>query len=96
MQFAMILLQSQPDPAQMQHFLMAFLAIFPIIILVGLAIVIVPYCFILKKAGFSPWLALLNAVPLGNLIMLYVPAFAEWKVAPVLQGWPVQPPYPPT
>jgi hypothetical protein len=96
MHFAAILLQNQPDAAQIQHLAMAFLAILPIILLVGLAIVIVPFWFILKKAGFSPWLSLLNAIPLGNLILLYVLAFSEWKVGPLPPTWPVQPPYPPT
>jgi len=96
MHFAAILLQSQPDTAQIQRIAMAFLAIMPFILLVGLAVVIVPFWFILKKAGFSPWLSLLNAIPLGNLILIYVLAFAEWKVGPVPQAWPAQPPYPPT
>jgi hypothetical protein len=96
MKFAMILLQSQPDAAEIQHLVMAFLAIMPILILVGLAVVIVPYWFILRKAGFSPWRALLNAIPLGNLVLLYMLAFADWKVVPAPQAWPAQPPYPPT
>jgi ABC-type transport system involved in cytochrome c biogenesis permease subunit len=96
MHFAMMLLQSQPNQEQIQRMAMTVLAIMPILMLVGLATIIVPFWFILKKAGFSPWLALLNAVPLGSLILLYVLAFAEWKVAPVPQAWPVQPPYPPS
>jgi len=79
-----------------QHMALAMFAILPIIILVGLAIVIVPFWFICKKAGFSPWLSLLLIVPLGNLVLYYLLAFAEWKVVPVAQlGWPQQPPYPP-
>jgi hypothetical protein len=71
----------------------AMMAILPLIILVCLAIVIVPFWFICKKAGFSPWLSLLNIVPMGNLILIYVLAFAQWKVVPVPQlGYP--PPYP--
>jgi hypothetical protein len=96
MHTALLLLQNQPDPAQVQKMIMAFAAIIPILIVVGMAIVIVPCWFICKKAGFSPWLSLLNVIPLGNLILLYVLAFAEWKVGPVPQYWPTQPPYPPT
>ena len=89
-----LFLQTGPDPAQIQHMVLAMMAILPIIILVGLAILIVPFWFICKKAGFSPWLSLLNAIPLGNLILIYVLAFAEWKVAPAPQyAW--QPPMPP-
>ena len=55
----------------------------------------IPCWIILKKAGFTPWLALLCIVPsLGTLVLLYVLAFAQWKVMPVPQiAW--QPPVPP-
>ena len=78
------------------HMFMGMMSVFAIFGLIMTVIFMIPYWFIWKKAGFSPWLSLLMLFPLVNLIMLYVPAFAEWKVAPVLQGWPVQPPYPPT
>jgi hypothetical protein len=79
---------------EIQRIVLAFMAVMPILILVGLAVVIVPVWFICKKAGFSPWLSLLCAVPLGNLILLYVLAFSEWRVAPaVAPRW--DPPYPP-
>jgi len=101
---AMLMLQSDIDQEQARHAMMAmaaFVPIFGIIILICLAIILVPFWFICKKAGFSPWLTFLNIVPFGNLVLLYVLAFAEWKVAPVPQiGWappyPPQPPYPPT
>lgn len=83
--------QNQPDPEQAMKIMMAVLPMIGIFILIGLAIVIVPCWFICKKAGFSPWLALLNIVPAGNLILLYVLAFAEWKVTPAV---PQQAPYP--
>jgi hypothetical protein len=100
MHLALWLQQTSMDPEQARKIAMAVLAILPMIILVGLAIVIVPFWFICKKAGFSPWLALINVIPLGNLILLYVLAFADWKVAPIPQpqlGYPYPPqPYPPT
>ena len=37
-----------------------------------------PIGTILKKAGFSPWWALLYVVPIGNLIALFVFANAKW------------------
>jgi hypothetical protein len=51
----------------------------------------VPFWFICKKAGFSPWLSLINVIPLGNIILIYVLAFAEWKITP---AFPQQIPYP--
>jgi hypothetical protein len=87
------LLQQGLNPDQIQHIVVAMMAILPLIILVCLAIIIIPFWFICKKAGFSPWLSLLNIVPLGNLILIYVLAFAQWKVVPVPpMGYP--PPYP--
>ena len=95
MQFALILMQSSLDQTQIQKVLVAVLAIMPILIILGLAIVIVPFWFICKKAGFSPWLSLLNIIPLGNLALIYVLAFAEWKVNPApLPGWAPPPPPP--
>jgi flagellar basal body-associated protein FliL len=94
---ALFLLQSQPDADQARQAMMAMAAIIPIMIIVVLifvAIIILPFWFICKKAGFSPWLSLLNVVPLGGLILMYVLAFAEWKVVPVPQA--VYPPVSPT
>lgn len=68
------------------------------IALMGIAVAVLPYWFIFKKAGFSPWLALLMAVPLVNLVVLYVIAFSQWRVVPVSYGYPpprVDPGYPP-
>ena len=42
-----LILQTTPDPAQIQHIVMAMMAILPVIILVFLAIVITPYWFCL-------------------------------------------------
>ena len=99
MHLALLLLQqSSIDPEQAKRIAMTFLAIMPIIILVGMLIVIVPFWFICKKAGFSPWLSLINIIPLGTLILIYVLAFADWKVAPIVPpqfGYPYPPPPPP-
>jgi energy-coupling factor transporter transmembrane protein EcfT len=92
-----LILQDGPNPEAIKHMVLAMMAILPFIILVGLAIVVIPCWFICKKAGFSPWLSLLNLIPLGNLILLYVLAFSEWQVVPAPQAILQQlPPYPPT
>ena len=94
---------NQPDMAQAQRIAMTFLAIMPFFIIIGLVIVILPLWFICKKAGFSPWLSLIALFPgFGSLILLYVLAFADWKVVPFAppayappSPYPPQPPYPP-
>jgi hypothetical protein len=90
-----LILQDSPDPAQIQHLILSFIWIIPFIILFFLLIYILPFWFICKKAGFSPFLSLLIMVPLGNLILIYILAFADWKVIPAPQAlWqpPMQPP----
>jgi hypothetical protein len=90
-------LQNQNTIAMAHRIESILLIAVPIIIVVFYAIIIVPFWFICKKAGFSPWLSLLNLVPLDGIILMYVLAFADWNVVPVAQPvWqPVQPPYPP-
>ncbi len=68
------------------HGLEGMMGILPIIILIGVAIVIIPYWMIWKKAGFSPWFSLLTLIPLVNIIALYVLAFARWNVVPASQS----------
>ncbi len=104
MHFLALLLQDQPDTTTAMHMAMAMLAILPIIFLVVILIIIVPFWFICKKAGYSPWLSMLCLIPsIGMLVLLYVLAFGEWKVAPASQqawtptGYPPAPPnLPPT
>jgi RsiW-degrading membrane proteinase PrsW (M82 family) len=88
-------LQHQPDPEVVKRMMMLIIPIILTVYLVVVVIVMVPCWFILKKAGFSPWLSLLCIMTsLGTLVLLYVLAFAEWKVVPAPQAsWP-QPPYP--
>jgi hypothetical protein len=92
---AMLLQDNQPSPEMIQKIMVAMMAIIPIIIIVTIAIVMIPCWFICKKAGFSPWLSMLCLIPsLGTLVLLYVLAFAEWKVTPPpIAAYP--PPYPP-
>ncbi len=44
---------------------------------------VIPFWFICKKAGFSPFLCLLNLIPfcIGSLVLVYFLAFAPWKPA---------------
>lgn len=97
--FALFLQQNSFDPKMMPGILAAVFGFYLVLFIVIAVIFIVPTWNICKKAGFSPWLSLLVAIPffgfLGLLILLYVLAFSEWKVAstPPLAAW--QPPPPP-
>ena len=96
MNFLAMFLQDITDNAQAQHALLLILPVIAIVGVIVVAVILIPFWFICKKAGFSPWLTLLNLVPLGNLVLLYVLAFAEWKVVPVTQLMPYPGGYPPT
>jgi hypothetical protein len=67
------------------HMMTAMIGLMMIPLLIMAVLFLIPYWFIWKKAGFSPWLSLLMFVPLVNLIMLYVLAFTDWKVVPIAQ-----------
>ena len=94
-----MILQSSTDPSaiqqQVQNMMLVMIPIILIVVVVCLAVIIVPFWFICKKAGMSPWLSLLNFIPLGNLVLLYILAFGEWKVVPAPQFAAYPPPYPP-
>ncbi len=101
MNFLAIILQDtlqNPSDAMQQsvrHAMMMMIPIFMVLGIIALAIILIPFWFICKKAGMSPWLTLLNIIPLGNLVLIYVLAFAEWKVVPVAQLAPYPGEYPP-
>lgn len=89
-----------PDPQQMHGILAAFIGVYAIFYLMQAVIFIVPTWFISKKAGFSPWLSMLCLFPLTGVVLLYILAFAEWKVVAAPQAvwqapYPPMPPFPP-
>jgi hypothetical protein len=95
-ELAFLLLQNPPDTEMIKHIMLTIIPLMLVFYLVVVLILIIPCWLILKKAGFTPWLALLCIIPsLGTLVLLYVLAFAQWKVVPAPQvAWP-QPPAPP-
>jgi uncharacterized membrane protein YhaH (DUF805 family) len=97
MHFFALLLQAPPDQEMVQKIMLAVVPIILIFYIVGVVVVMVPCWFICKKAGFSSWLSLLCCIPsIGKLVLLYVLAFAEWKVVPAPQNaWQQPPSYPP-
>lgn len=95
---ALLLLQSQADIQRAQAMLPAVFTGMFLFAIIGILLVIIPTWFVCKKAGFSPLLSLLVIVPMGGLVLLYVLAFAEWKVVPAAQTAympPAPPAYPP-
>ena len=49
-----------------------------LIVIVMLALYFIPVVKILQKAGYSGWWCLIVFVPIVNIIMFYVFAFADW------------------
>jgi len=83
--------------AQYCHGMGALHVLLPLIfcfLLAWLAVIIVPFWMIFKKAGFPPALAFLMILPLVNLVLLYVVAFSQWKVVPAPVAY-YPPPYTP-
>ncbi len=52
---------------------------------VAIALNVIPFWMICKKAGFPPVLSLLMIVPIANVVLPFYIAFAEW---PVLRNSP--------
>ena len=58
-----------------------------LIVLVTVAIQILAFCKIFSKTGFSWALGLLMIVPIANIVMLFVLAFAEWPIERELRSY---------
>jgi hypothetical protein len=71
----------------LQHAYFVFFIAIPFVLVFWM----LPLWFICKKAGFSPWLTLLNCIPFGHAILLYLIAFADWKRHPMFQAEPLPP-----
>jgi len=56
--------------------------IWQIIIVVVWLLPMFPISNILKKAGYSPWWALIYVVPIGNLVALWIFAYTKWPAQP--------------
>ncbi len=50
----------------------------PIMWLIFVVLIILPFWFIFSKAGYSKWWSLLMVVPIVNIVMLYFLAFSTW------------------
>ncbi len=48
----------------------------------GLMFGLIPYWFIFKKAGRSPWWALFTVAPFGIFVLPWIVAFMPWRTRP--------------
>jgi hypothetical protein len=79
------------SPANMDNVTLIRLISGSLALFVFFAIVVatvVPYWRIFSRLGFSGWLAILMAIPLVNLAVLYYVAYSRWNLKPE----PSQPP----
>ncbi len=51
----------------------------------GSLLLVWPAARICKRIGFSPWLGILAALPIANVALLWVVAFAPWPGPPPSQ-----------
>ncbi len=61
------------------------MGIFAMGFLATVLLAVIPYWMICKKAGFPPAMSLLMLVPIGNIVLLFYLAFADW---PALRNSP--------
>ena len=54
--------------------------VFFMFVLAMIALIVVIWCQIFKKAGYHPAMGLLMLVPVANIVMLFILAFAKWPV----------------
>ena len=78
-------MQFQPNVAP--AFGAFFLLFVMLITLITVVIQILVFCKIFSKTGYSWALGLLMLVPIANLIMLFVLAFAEWPIERELRSF---------
>lgn len=90
--------QQALNSAQVRHMMAAMIPLIGVFVLVGVALIIVPLWIALKKAGLAPALSLIALIPtFGVIVVLFILAFARWKVVPAPEyGASYPPQYPPT
>ena len=78
--------QSQLLPMSTHHLLLASigplgtseLLVILVLLTILTAVIVLPFWFICKKAGLSPWLSLMAFIPMGALILPFLLAFIDW------------------
>jgi hypothetical protein len=77
----------QVDPSVAPVFSLIFFIFMIPIVLIVVGIKVLIFCRIFSKAGFSWALGLLILVPIANIVMLFVLAFAEWPIQRELRSF---------
>jgi hypothetical protein len=67
-------------------FMAIMIVLYIVVIAAILAVTVVVWWKICRKAGFSGWLGLLMIVPIANLVLPLVIAFADWPVLKELRA----------
>ena len=80
----------QFDPQIAPVFSIIFFIFMIPLVLIIVAVKILVFCKIFSKAGYSWALGLLILVPIANIIMLFVLAFAEWPIQRELRSYKQQ------
>ena len=78
-------MQIEPNIAPV--FSIIFLIFLIPVVMIIVAVKILIFCKIFSKAGYSWALGLLMLVPIANIIMLFVLAFAEWLIQRELRSF---------
>ena len=45
----------------------------------GALLIFWPTIRILKRLGLTPWMSVLIIIPVGNLLLLWIVAYSDWK-----------------
>jgi UPF0716 family protein affecting phage T7 exclusion len=77
----------QVDPNIAPVFSVIFFIFMIPVVMIIVAVKVLIFCKIFSKAGFSWALGLLILVPIANIVMLFVLAFAEWPVQRELRSF---------
>lgn len=77
----------QVDPNIAPVFSLIFFIFMIPVVMIVVAVKVLIFCKIFSKAGFSWALGLLILVPIANIVMLFVLAFAEWPVERELRSF---------
>jgi len=75
------------EPNMAPVFSVIFLIFMIPLVLIIVAVKSLIFCKIFSKAGYSWALGLLMLVPIANIIMLFVLAFAEWPIERELRSF---------